>query len=203
MTWNDDSDAVQFSEPILAKKDVKVRIDFAEPAEWEVKVKDKWSDADREAMREFVGKKFKAMGLNLTITDSDVKTEHADAKPKVSLTTQLNLDKYPFPKDGTVQYMGRQGLYDLQGALGFDPVFVVNGRQVEPYITKTGNKVAPKIEGVKQVINPDFFSAYFNPDGTVNPTNWIDKVIYVDVELERNEQYGDRNNVTRFKRRPI
>ena len=74
------------------------------------------------------------------------------------------------------------------------------GNTVEPYVTRSGNKVAPKLEGVARILNPAFFGAYFHQDGTVNPTNWVDKDILVDVGVERSEQFGDKNTVKRYKK---
>ena len=205
MTWNNDRDDVAFFEPILAKKDCQLRIDFAEPAIWEVKLKDKWSSQGASQMGPYIGKKYQAMGISLTIIDYDVKTEHEGAQIRRAITHQINLEKYPFwnEKKGEVGWMGKQQLYDLEKAMGFDPAFMVGSERVEPVTTKAGNKVAPKAEGVKQIINPDFFSAYFNSDGTVNPTNWINKVVFADVDVEKSEQYGDKNVVVRFKKVPV
>ena len=193
--WADEQDEIQFSEPILAKKDCKVRIDFAEPAEWKVK----------ETVPGHGGETYKAMKLTVIITDENVQTEHADAKPRLTIEHQLNIEKYPYldKKTGTVKWLGRAGLYDLEAALGFEPRFVgPDGQQVEPYVTRTGRKAAPKIDGVKQMLNPDFAAAYFHEDGTVNPSNWIEKNVYADIDVERSDQYGDRNVIKRFKAAP-
>ena len=85
------------------------------------------------------------------------------------------------------------------------------GQPLEPHVTKTGRKVAPKVEGVKRRINPDFFDAYFKPfetedDGVVVTKllpvvdNWVGKEILADIELEHDEQYGSKNVVKRFKK---
>lgn len=205
MVWNETQDEVPFYEAILPKKDCQLKIDFAESATWEVKLKEKWSAQAVGAMESYIGKRYDAMALNLTIIDPEVRTEHEAAQVRRGITHQLNLEKYPYwnEKKGEIGWMGRGAIYDLERALGFDPCFMVGTERVEYATTKAGNKVAPKIDGVKQVINPDFFAAYFNPDGKVNPTNWIDKVIYADIDIEKSEQYGDKNVVTRFKKVPV
>ena len=193
--WADEADEVQFSEPVLAKKDCKVRVDFAESATWKVK----------EHVVGHVGEEYKALKLTLTITDQNVQTEHADAKPRLTLEHQFNIERYPYmdKKTGQVKWLGRANLHELEEALGFDPVFVsAEGQQVEPYVSKTGRKLAPKLEGVKRKLNPAFAQAYFREDGTVNPDNWIDKELYADIDVERSEKFGDKNVVKRFKQAP-
>ena len=199
MTWQDESDTVQFAEPILPKKDCRVRIDFAESVDWTVKAANKGGAPGHE------GEVYHAMKLTVVITDPNIQIEHEGGKPRLSLEHQINLDKYPFlsKKTGTVEWMGRNGLYELEEALGFDPVFVDGaGASVEPFLTRSGRKVAPKVEGVKRQVNLDFASSYFHPDGSVNPDNWINKIVYADIEVEKSEQYGDRNRIARFKRAP-
>lgn len=194
--WMNEQDDVQFSEPILAKKDCQLRIDFAEPSEWKVK--------DHVVGHE--GEVYKAAKLTLTITDQNVQTEHADAKPRLTIEHQFNVQRYPYldKKTGQVKWLGRANLYELEEALGFEPVFVgADGEQVEPFISKTGRKLAPKIEGVKRQINPQFAASYFHEDGTINPDNWVDKVVYADVDVERSEKFGDKNVVKRFKLAPV
>lgn len=192
-SFSEQTDDVQFSEPILAKKDCKIKINFVEPAEWTVK----------EAVPGHAGEKYKALKVQVQIIDEDISTEHADAQPKRVFDDQFNIEKYPYldKKTNTVRWLGRQKLYQLEAALGFDPVFVDSeGNQVEPHITKNGNKVAPKISGVKQKANPDFVQAYFDAEGLPIVDNWIDKEITADIELQRSEQYGNRNGISRYKK---
>jgi hypothetical protein len=99
--------------------------------------------------------------------------------------------------------LGRQNLYELEAALGFDPVFKVNGVTVEPFITKNGNKVAPKIDGVKRFVNPDFMDNYFDALGNPIMANWEGKVLYADIEVEKSLQFGDKNVIKRFVRPPV
>lgn len=190
--WVNEQDEVSFSEPILAQKDCRVRIDFAEAAEWKVK----------ESVPGHAGETYKAMKLTVTITDDTVRTEHADAKPRLTIEHQLNVQRYPYlnKKTGAVSWLGRDQLWQLEQALGFEPVFMdASGNRLEPFITKTGRKAAPKGEGVKQQLNPDFAAAYFDSEGNPKPDSWIDKEMLADIEVEQSEQYGPRNVIRRFK----
>lgn len=200
-----DTDEIQFSEPILAKKAVRIGVTAAEKTEWEVKDKAVWTDEQRSAIMPYIGNKYAALKLKLTISDDSIETEHANAKPKLNLEDQFNIVAYPFPdkKTGAVRKMGRQKLYELEAAFGFDPCFVVAGKAVDPFITKTGNKVAPKIEGVSRTVNPDFFSAYFNTDDSPKVENWVGKVIYADIGVEVSPTFGAKNVVARYVKAPV
>ena len=197
--WQEEQDEVIVIEPILPKKDCRVEIGAAETAEWTVNAT---SDGGAPG---YEGQTFPAMKLTVTITDESIQTEHENARPRLTIEHQLNLARYPYldKKSGTVRFLGRQHLFDLEEALGFDPVFTNGeGQSVEPYITRTGRKVAPKGEGIKRQPNPAFLSAYFHPDGS--PTlEWNGKTVYTDIEIEANERYGDRNRIVRFKRAPV
>ena len=191
--YTDEEEPIIFSEPILAQKGVRLGVSFAEKTEWEAKtggVKN--------------GQKFDACKLTVTISDDSVKTEHADAKPKLTIEDQFNIEQFPYEdkKTGAVKMLGRTKLFQLEQAFGFDPIFKLNGQVVEPFVTKNGNKVAPKIEGVKRVINPDFFNAYFDEDGRPRVDNWIGKVIYADIEVESSEQYGNKNVIAKYVKAP-
>lgn|SRR3990167_2662927 len=190
-------DEVQFREPIVEQKNVKVKITFAEPAEWKPKDEVKAAGTVEEA--------YKAAKLTIAITDDTVRTEHEDALPRLIVEDQFNVQRYPYidKKTGKLAWLNRGKLFELETAFGFEPKFVdKDGNEVEPYVTRTGNKVAPKVEGVARVLNPDFVGAYFHPDMTVNPTNWIDKDILIDVGIEKSEQFGDKNKVLRYKALP-
>ena len=187
--YTDQEDDVKFSEPILAKKGVKLVVKFIEKTAWKNKVD---------------GQDYDAVKLTLQIDDSSVKTEHADAKPKLTIEDQFNIVSYPY-KDkntGEIKKLGKTKLYQLEQVLGFDPVFKVSGQKVEPYFTKTGNKVAPKIEGVKRSLNEDFFNAYFSSLGAPNVDNWVDKVLYADINVEVSEQFGNKNVIDRYVKPP-
>ena len=188
--WTNEQDDVQFSEPILAQKGVKLKVNFAESTEWESKV-------DHN--------KYKAMKLTLDIDDDSVKTEHADAKPRSTVIDQFNIEQFPYTdkKTGDVKKLGRSKLYQLEEVFGFEPIFLVNGSKVEPFITKTGAKRAPKIEGVKRTLNPEFLNAYFQGEGTPNMGNWASKTLYANIGVEESEQYGAKNIIEAYVKAPV
>ena len=190
----EEQDSVQFSEPILAQKGVRLGVSFAEYTQWEAKTGDLKN-----------GQKYDACKLTLTISDDSVKTEHADAKPRMTIEDQFNVVQFPYEdkKTGEPRILGRTKLYQLEEVFGFEPVFKVNGQIVAPFITRTGRKVAPKLEGVKRVINPDFYNAYFNSEDKPIVDNWAGKVIYADVDVEKSEQYGDKNKITKYVKAPV
>lgn len=202
-----ETDDVQFSEPILAQKAVRCGISFVEKVEWEVKEKKDWTPEQLSTMAALIGKKFDACKLTVSISDDSIRTEHEGAKPKLTIEDQFNIEQYPFPdkKTGDLRKMGKQKLYELEQAFGFDPIFQVDGQKVEPHITKTGNKVAPKLDGktVQRVINPDFFQAYFDENGEPIKDNWIGKTIYCDIAVEKSEKYGDKNVIARYTKAPV
>lgn len=187
--YTEEQDDVQFSEPILAQKGVRLGISFIEKSVWKNK---------------HDGKEYDACKITLTISDDSVKTEHADAKPKLTIDDQFNIVQYPYldKKSGEMKKLGRTKLYQLETAFGFEPKFQVNGKSVEPFVTRAGNKVAPKIEGVKRVINPDFFDAYYGQDGNPKVDNWVGKIVYADIEVETSEQYGSKNVIARYVKSP-
>lgn len=188
--WTNEQDDVQFSEPILAQKGVKLKLNFAEATKWKSKVD---------------GQEYDAVKVTLDIDDKSVRTEHADARPKTTIVDQFNLAQFPYTdkKTGEVKKLGRSKLYQLEEALGFDPVFLVDGKQVEPFITKTGAKRAPKIEGVKRTLNPAFMDAYFLGDGTPNMSNWSGKTLYANVGVETSEQFGAKNIIEAYVKAPV
>ena len=59
-----------------------------------------------------------------------------------------------------------------------------------------------KGEGIKRSLNPAFTQAYFTPEGSPN-LEWTGKTVYADIDVERSEQFGDKNRITRFKRAPV
>jgi len=196
MTNTQERDEVIFREPIKKQNDVRVRIEFAEGTEWRPK------DAVKE-MGE-VADSYKACKLTLAIVDpSSVQCEREDSIPKTIIEESFNVQKYPYvnKKTGTLAWMNRGKLFDLEGAFGFEPCFVgKDGEKLEPVITRTGNKVAPKVEGVARVLNPDFVQNYFHEDMTVNPTNWIGQEILADVNVKTDDQFGDKNVIARYKK---
>ena len=198
--WNEESDDVIVTEPIVAKKDCKLEIVAAETTEWKVK------EASKGGAPGYEGQAFQPMKLTLSITDEDIQTEHEGAKARLVIEHQFNLAKYPYleKKSGTVKWMGRQALYDLEEAFGFEPLFTdAQGQKVEPYLTRSGRKVAPKsVEGAKRKLNPEFIAAYFTAEMVPN-LEWAGKTVYADVDVERSEQFGDKNVIKRFKATPV
>ena len=195
--YTQERDEVIFREPMLEQQDVQAKISFAEPSEW--KLKDQVKAIGGDQVKDI----YKACKLTVAITDDSVKTEHPDALPKMIVEDQFCVQKYPYvdKKTGKLAWMNRQKLFDLERAFGFDPCFVDRqGNSVEPYISRTGSKLAPKVDGCARVINADFLSNYFHEDMTINPTNWIDKSILVDIGVEKSEQYGDKNIIKRYKK---
>lgn len=189
--YTDQEDDVQFSEPILAQKGVRLKVMFVEKNPWKNKVDDQNYDAIK---------------LTFQIDNpSSVRTEHADAKPRLTIEDQFNIESFLYEdkKTGEVKKLGRTKLYQLEETFGFDPIFTVGGNVVEPFVTKRGNKVAPKVEGVKRIVNPSFFKAYFNMDGSPIVDSFVDKTIYADIEVESSEQFGDRNVIARYVKAPI
>lgn len=197
--YTEEEEQVVFTEPILAQKAVRLKVGFAEKSEWKLK-----QDVTVNGILHEKDKAFDACKLTLHIDDASVQTEHPDGKAKLVIDDQFNIESYPIidKKTGAGRMMGRSALYQLETVFGFDPVFQVNGQRVDAFVTKNGNKVAPKIEGVKRVINPEFFNAYFGNDGIPNMSNWADKIVYADIEVERSEQFGDKNVVKRYVKAP-
>lgn len=190
MNWLTEQDEQVFSEPILAQKGVKLKVGFAEATKWKNKVD---------------SKEYEAIKLSLDIDDDTVKVEHADARPKLNIQDQFNLAQYPYmdKKTGEIKKLGRSKLYQLEEAFGFDPLFMVNGSKVEPFITKTGAKRAPKVEGIKRCLNPAFMDAYFDGNGNPNMSNWSGKTIYANIGVETSEQFGSKNIVEAYVKAPV
>lgn len=192
--FTDESEDIVFYEPIIAQKGVKMKIQFAESTTWEAKTAGVKN-----------GNKYEAIKLTLLIDDKSVKTESETSKPRLTIEDQFNIVNFPYEdkQTGEKKTLGRAKLYQLEEAFGFEPVFKVGSEVVEPHITKSGKKVAPKLEGVKRVVNPDFFYAYFSTAGDPIVDSWVDKTIYADIKLERSEQFGDRNAIDRYVKAPL
>jgi len=194
-------DEVIFREPIKAQKDVKVKIQSVENTEWKPKqaVMDV-ANAEGKTLNE----SYKAVKLSVTITDDTVQCENPDATPRSQIDDQFNIQRYPFvdnKKGGVLGWMNRGKLFQLETAFGFDPCFEdKDGQPIEAAITRNGNKVAPKVDGVARVLNPSFVGAYMNEDGTINPSNWVGKEIRIDAGIEKSEQYGDKNVIKAYKK---
>lgn len=207
--YTEQEENITFSEPILAQKGVKCKVVAVERTQWEVKDKVKWDDESRSLMSEYLGNKYDACKVKVEIVDDSVKTEHEDAKPKLTIDDQFNIEAFPYPKDGTVRQLARQKLYELEGVFGFDPIFKADGVVVAPFVTRNNNKVAPKkdesgnpYKEVKRVLNPDFFNTYFSSVGDPVTPNWIGKEVYCDIKLVHSEQYGSKNEIERYVKAP-
>lgn len=197
----EEKDEVQFAEPILAQKGVRLGVTGIEKTEWKLK-----KDINVNGKDYAKDTAFPACKIKLTISDDSVKTEHEDSKPKLTLEDQFNLVRYPVvdKKTDMGKMMGRQRLYELEAAFGFDPCFEIDGQPVEPFVTKNGNKVAPKVKGkeVDRKLNPDFFNAYFDNNGEPIMSEWVGKTIYADIKVETSEQYGSKNVIDRYVKAP-
>lgn len=188
MSWSTEEDVQVFSEPFMAQKGVKLKVNFAESAKWKSKVDEK---------------EYEAVKLTLDLDDDTVRCERADSKPKRTIIDQFNLAQYPYKdKDGNLKKMGRSRLYQLEEAFGFEPIFTVNGQKVEAYLTKAGNKIAPKLDGVVRIPNPEFIDAYFNGDSSPKMENWSGKTLYANVGVETSEQFGDKNVIQAYVKAP-
>lgn len=141
--YTEQEEEVKFSEPILAQKGVRMGIQFVEKDTWEVKEKEKWIEDGRLAMEEFLGKRYDACKITLQISDDSVRTEHEDTIPKMVIEDKFNIEAYPYPdkKTGKVTWLGRQALYQLEEVFGFEPVFVANGNQVDPFVPPPHSKL--------------------------------------------------------------
>lgn len=188
MGMRDEQDKPQMREPILKKDICKLEIVSAEGSEWKHK------------MDEGVTK---AMKISLKVVDEDAQCENADAQPAI-INDQMNLEAHPYvsKKTGQVAKMGRGQLYSLERALGFDPYYVdESGAQVEPHITRNGNKACPK--GAVQKLNPDFVDAYFDQNDNPKFGAFDGKIVYADVDIEPgDEQYGPKNVIKRYRENP-
>lgn len=191
MGLRDNRDKVEFKEVILDQKKVACEIVDAIPMDWTAK----------EGTGEFAGKKYRAMKLQINITDPSIQTENSDARPKTLIDDVMNLERFPYvsKEDGSVQWLRTGKLYQLEKAFGFDPCFEdADGNDLEPYVTRTGNKVAPKVDGVRQKLNPDFVQAYFNEDDSPKTLEWAGKKIRVDIGTRKSEQFGDKNTAKNY-----
>jgi len=208
MPWNEEAEPIVFWEPILPKKDCKLEILSAEGGVYTVKPFTEGGAFGHE------GEVAKTITLTLQITDDNAPTEHEDGRPQLTFKQTMIIEKYPFSvkeKDQAktpteeVGWMGINLLHSLAQALGFDPKFVDgSGSSVEPYVNpRNGNKSAPRgVDGISKLLNPEFKNAFFDTDG--NPLlEFGGKIVYGDIKIQRDEAYPDKNQVTRFKRKPV
>ena len=185
--YSDERDAVVSNEPIMPLEKCRLEITFVERNDWTSKAED------------HKGEKFPALKVTYKVIDERAETESKDANVK-AVEDVLNLTKFPYTDKttGETKYLRRGKLFDLERALGFEPVFVdESGKAVEPRVSKrNGNKYGPK--GSSQTLNTDFEDAYFDAGGNPKVDNWIDKEVLADIDIERNEEFGDRNKVKRI-----
>src|SRR3990167_8533714 len=185
--YSDEADAVISSEAVMPLKKCALQISFVERNDWTAKTE------------EHKGEKFPALKVTYRITDERAKTESADANVK-AVEDVLNLVKFPYTdkETGEVKWLRRGKLFEIERAFGFEPVFVnEQGQVLEPRVSKkTGGKYGPK--GSSQKLNPDFEEAYFDASGNPKVDNWSDKEVLADIDIERSEQFGDRNKVKRI-----
>lgn len=196
MSWQDEANDVEYSEPVQPKRDCQIELQGALPETWIVK----------ESVTGYQGHQTKCVRVTCRIIDPNVTTEHEEARPRLVFDQTFNIERHPYfnKKVGEVRFLSRGLLHSLEEALGFDPIFHdADGNPVEPRITRNGTKTAPNRPGIKQLLNPAFVSAYFTPEGVPN-LEWSGKQVYCDLGIEESEdgQFPPRNRILRFKRAP-
>ena len=190
----DAEDQVDSFEPIQPKDNCELKVVSVEPDEWKVK----------DGVIGHEGETTKSVKMQLQIMDKDVETKSEGAKPRRNFEIIFNVaPHYYLSKDNEVKVLGRSTLFQLEEAMGFDPIYVNGDGPVEPFVTRTGRKRAPKGDGVKRKVNPDYVEAYFYPDGNIKPDNWVDKTLYAKVGIRESDQFGDKNVVKAFKPAPV
>lgn len=156
-------------------------------------------DAVRHDWKRADGSKTLAMKVTLDVVDPRAKCANVDAKPK-QITDYINLEVHPSQAEGKkATYIGKA--LGLMRALGFEPTYVDDaGNEVEPKITRSGNKVAP--EGSSTRFNKAFIEAYFtnDDDGQQSPKFgvWADVKVRANLKVEESEEYGDKNAVVKY-----
>jgi len=175
-------------EPIMEKKDCRIKILGATKHNWKPK----------EATG--VTEETNAMKLELSIEDDDAVTENKDAKARKRIDDYINLAPHPYvDKSGEKQMLRPSKVYQLQRALGFDPVFVGDaGEPVPPRITRTGAKACPV--GCHERLNPDFLDAYFDSNDEPKFGSWVDKDVIAHVGVDPGtEEFSPSNKVRSYK----
>lgn len=156
-------------------------------------------NAERHDWKTTTGPKTLAMKVTLDVVDPRAKCANADAKPK-QIVDYINLEVHPSQAEGKrATYISKA--IGLMRALGFEPTYVdEQGNEVEPKITRTGNKVAP--DGASIRFNKAFIDAYFtkDEDGQESPKAgvWADLKVRANLKLEANEEFGDKNAVAKY-----
>jgi hypothetical protein len=198
-------DPQSFDEPIQPKRGCKLKVHFVEAADWvpkdEVLRLDpgvRRASANPQDLLEHP--KFRALNLQLRVIDDNVETEHTEGRPAI-ITDRFPLQRYPYwsKKNQAIDWMNRFKLFQLEEAFGFEPVFLAeDGERLEARITRTGRKLAPKVAGVRRVLNPEFQGAYFDQDLRPKVDNWLDQDLTADVVLDPDEGFGERNSIARY-----
>lgn len=156
-------------------------------------------EASRYDWKVVSGKKTLAMKLTLEVIDPRAKCANVDARPK-TITDYINLEVHPSQAEGKkATYIGKA--LGLMQALGFEPTYVdEQGNEVEPRITRTGNKAAPTGASIR--FNKAWVDAYFttDEDGGQSPKFgvWADVKVRANLDLEESEQYGTSNKVKKY-----
>lgn len=209
MSILEQEDEVSFPCCIKPKKDVEVIIRSAEPMEW--RLKDEVYEAADPLTKELFDSKaddagviaFKAVKLVIEVSDENIEPETEGGQLKRTIESVFNIERYPYvnKRTGSISWLSRNTLFSIERAFGFDPCFVdEDGNEVEPFVTRNGNKIAPKnVSGVRQKLNEDFSKTFFDDEGNPKSENWEDREVLVNIGIQRSDQYGDKNTVKSFK----
>jgi len=162
-------------EPIMEKKDCKIRILGAKPGEPNANGDLGWEQKGDYAQKNENGdpKRTKTMILELEIIDEDAKPINKDAKIRKRFEDRLiAVETHPtILKDSGVSVKQPPSkLYQLQQAFGFDtPYFNKDGNPDTAPLGRTGKPYCPK--GWSMGINEEFADAYFitNDNGEAEP----------------------------------
>jgi len=190
MSLRDEQRTPDVIEPIMEKKDCKLRIDGAEVYDWTPKEQTN------------ITEKTKAMKLQMTIIDEDAVCENTDAKPRVRIDDYLNLAPHPYVsgKTGEVEKLRPNKVYQLCKALGFELEYVDDqGGRVDPGVNaKTGRTYCPK--GCHERLNPEFVDAYFDDQDEPRFDAWIGREIVAHVGVDAGTaEFGPSNKVRSYK----
>lgn len=173
-------------EPVMEKKDCKMKVLGAEKHNWKPK---EGTGVTEETP---------AMKLQLQIDDEGAVCENSDAMPSLNINDFINLAPHPYvSKSGEVAKLRTGKLFQLQRALGFEPLYIGEGGEpVEPKVSKTGKKYCPA--GASEKLNPDFIEAYFDEQDEPRFDAWIGRDIVAHVVVRKSEEYGNSNEVKSY-----
>ena len=119
MGMRDEADVVQFAEPILPKRDCKVRIDAAEGVTWTVK----------EHVPEHAGEDYPAMKLTVTIIDQEIELEHPELGKTISDASPIRLSATPAKYNRAAPIQGQDNDYVYKQLLGMSGDELANLRE--------------------------------------------------------------------------